>query len=56
MHKYPVPHPGSSEQKCGGPDVGGHYNPYNVIIGNSPKAGTGSTDEYEIGMHAFNVS
>ena len=47
VHKYPVP--SNSSTPCSPAAVGGHFNPFNVDIKQSPPPGTGTHDLYEVG-------
>ncbi|XP_038046396.1 uncharacterized protein LOC119720675 [Patiria miniata] len=39
----------TDDQPASNANVGGHYNPFGVIAGDSPAAGTGTHDQYEVG-------
>ncbi|XP_078667729.1 uncharacterized protein LOC144909563 [Branchiostoma floridae x Branchiostoma belcheri] len=47
VHKLPVP--SGKDNPCSATSVAGHYNPFNVVIGDSPASGSGTSDQYEIG-------
>ncbi|XP_078588437.1 uncharacterized protein LOC144869220 isoform X1 [Branchiostoma floridae x Branchiostoma japonicum] len=47
VHKLPVPF--GEDNPCSAASVAGHYNPFNVVIANSPASGSGTSDQYEIG-------
>ena len=47
VHKYPVP--ANSSTPCSPAAVGGHFNPFNVDIKQTPPPGTGTHDLYEVG-------
>nr|ALK82329.1 copper/zinc superoxide dismutase [Pinctada fucata] len=50
VHEWPVPLKfGADENICGPSKVSGHYNPFDVDIKNSPPAGKGTEDQYELG-------
>lgn len=50
IHKWPVPWKMTQgQQTCQGTDVAGHFNPHGIAIADSPAAGTGTPDEYEVG-------
>jgi Cu/Zn superoxide dismutase len=50
VHSWPVPQKlGKTETVCDGSHVAGHFNPNNIVAANSPSAGTGTPDQYEIG-------
>ncbi|XP_067657181.1 uncharacterized protein [Haliotis asinina] len=47
IHEFPVP--SDSQNPCSGASVAGHYNPFQVIIANSPFPSNGTYDQYEVG-------
>ncbi|CAK8683483.1 unnamed protein product [Clavelina lepadiformis] len=48
VHKFPVPQRLSeSDDRCSNDNVAGHFNPYAVVVADSPQDGT--SDQYEIG-------
>lgn len=49
VHLYPVPERVlESEDVCSNDNVGGHWNPFNVVFASSPAATTGTDDQYEV--------
>ena len=50
IHEWPVPQKlETAEAVCDPSRVAGHFNPNNIVVSNSPSAGTGTVDQYEIG-------
>ncbi|XP_013415688.1 uncharacterized protein LOC106177466 isoform X1 [Lingula anatina] len=48
-HVHVLPVPDGMNSPCSSKGVQGHFNPYNITVANSPAAGTGTNDEYEVG-------
>ncbi|XP_046552653.1 LOW QUALITY PROTEIN: uncharacterized protein LOC124262225 [Haliotis rubra] len=48
-HIHELPVPSDSKSPCSGASVAGHYNPFKVIIANSPSPTNGTYDQFEVG-------
>jgi Cu/Zn superoxide dismutase len=49
VHDWPVPQRvDSTQQMCSGASVSGHFNPFGIVVADSPPAGTSTEDMYEV--------